>query len=88
MKKPLSLSLAVFLAFIPASLFAQAFLDVESGAAFTGYNDVRIPSGTGDLVSLKTDIDSAPAYALRVRAGYTFGGHHTLLALADRKSVV
>jgi hypothetical protein len=81
------MSLVVFLAFAPAAAFAQAFLDVESGAAFTGYNDLRIPSGTGDLVSLKTDIESAPAYALRVRAGYAFGGRHTVLALAAPLSV-
>lgn len=60
---------------------------MESGAAFTGYNDLRIPSGTGDLLSLKTDIASSPAYALRVRAGYTFGGRHTVLALAAPLSV-
>ncbi len=87
MEKSLALSLAVFLAFVPASLFAQAFLDGGRGVDFTGYNDVRIPSETGDLISLKSDTDSAPAYALRVRAGYTFGGRHTVLALAAPLSV-
>ncbi len=57
------------------------FLDVEMGAAFTGYNDVRIPSETGDMISLATDTDSDPAVALRVRGGYTFGDRHTVLAL-------
>lgn len=82
MGKPRFLGIVAMLALVPASLFGQAFLDVEGGAAFTGYNDVRIPSGSGDLVSLKTDIASAPALALRVRTGYTFGGRHTVLALA------
>lgn len=66
----------------PAAVHAQGFVDVESGAAFTGYNDVRIPSETGTLISLKTDIVSEPAFVLRVRAGYTFGGRHTVMVLA------
>lgn len=53
------------------------FLDVEMGAAFTGYNDVRIPSKTGDTISLATDINSDPALVLRVRGGYTFVDRHT-----------
>jgi len=57
------------------------FLDVEMGAAFTGYNDVRIPSETGDTISLATDTNSEPAVALRVRGGYTFADRHTVLAL-------
>jgi len=57
------------------------FLDVEMGAAFTGYNDVRIPSETGDTISLATDTNSDPALALRVRGGYTFADRHTVLAL-------
>ncbi len=60
---------------------AQAFLDVEGGAAFTGYNDVRIPAETGTRLSLSDDLSSDPAAALRLRLGYTFAGRHTATVL-------
>lgn len=60
---------------------AQFFLDVESGAAFTGYNDVRIPADTGTRLSLAEDLAAEPALALRVRLGYTFAGRHTATVL-------
>jgi hypothetical protein len=60
----------------------DGFIDIEAGAAFTGYNDVRIPSESGTMVSLKTDTVSDPAFALRVRIGYTFGERHTVFAFA------
>lgn len=87
MKKILFSMLLAFVAADPVPVYAQGFIDVESGVAFTGYNDARIPSETGTLVSLKTDIPSTPAFALRVRAGYTFGGRHTFLVLAAPLSV-
>ncbi len=65
-----------------SALSAQAFVDIEGGAAFTGYNDVNIPSGTGTMISLKDDTASTNALALRIRVGYTFADRHTVLALA------
>jgi hypothetical protein len=62
--------------------YAQGFLEVESGAAFTGYNDVRIPSDTGSDISLADDTPPNPAFALRVRVGYTFADRHTFMILA------
>ena len=62
-------------------LWADGFLEVEGGAAFTGYNDLRIPSDTGSNVSLATDTVSDPAFAFRVRGGYTFGDRHTVMVL-------
>jgi len=65
-----------------SALHAQAFVDIEGGAAFTGYNDVSIPAESGSRISLKDDTASDPALALRVRAGFTFAGRHTVTALA------
>ena len=73
-------SLCVFL-LGAMGLYADGFLEVETGAAFTGYNDVRIPSDTGTKISLATDTVSAPAFAFRVRGGYTFGERHTIMLL-------
>jgi hypothetical protein len=62
-------------------LYADGFIELEGGTAFTGYNDVRIPSETGTLVSLATDTIPEPTFAFRVRGGYTFADKHTLMAL-------
>jgi hypothetical protein len=62
--------------------YAEGFLEVEAGSAFTGYNDVRIPSDTGSMISLATDTPPDPAFAFRVRGGYTFAGRHSLMVLA------
>jgi len=74
---------ALFISFLGAlsPAAAQVFLDVEGGAAFTGYNDVRIPADSGTRLSLAEDLRSDPALALRLRLGYTFGGRHTATAL-------
>jgi hypothetical protein len=69
-------------------LNAQAFVDVETGVAFTGYNDVAIPSDTGTKISLKDDTSSNYALALRIRAGYTFANRHTVFVLAAPLTVL
>jgi hypothetical protein len=61
---------------------ADGFIELEAGVAFTGYNDVQIPSDTGTRLSLADDTNSEPALALRVRAGYTFADRHTVMFLA------
>jgi len=62
-----------------AGLFhAQAFLDLEAGPAFTGYNNLAIPATTGTRISLKDDIVSDPALSVRVRVGYTLADRHTV----------
>ncbi len=69
--------LSVILVFTVIPLGAQAFIDVETGAAFSGYNDVRIPSDTGTRFSLSGETPSAPVPVVRIRAGYTFADCHT-----------
>jgi hypothetical protein len=73
---------ALLLMVFTGSARAEGFLDLECGVVFTGYNDVRIPDNTGTKISLKNDISSRPALALRFRTGYTFGGRHSVLILA------
>jgi hypothetical protein len=62
--------------------YAEGFIELEAGVAFTGYNDVQIPSDSGTRLSLAEDTNSEPALALRVRAGYTFADRHTVMFLA------
>jgi hypothetical protein len=66
---------------LASSAQAQAFIDVEGGVAFTGYNDVAIPADTGSTISLKNDISSDPARVFRMRIGYTFRGRHMVSVL-------
>jgi len=63
------------------AVVAQAFVDVESGAVFTGYNDVRISGDEGSLFSLKNDLNASPSAFVRVRAGYTIKSRHTISLL-------
>lgn len=63
------------------SLKSQVFLDVETGIAVSGYNDVRIPGDGGTFFSLKDDIGAKPDVFYRLRAGYTFSDRHTLSIL-------
>jgi hypothetical protein len=72
---------ATFLFAILSFAPAQAFVDVEGGVAFTGYNDLAIPADTGTKFSLSDEITSDPAVAMRLRLGYTFAGRHTVTAL-------
>ena len=60
---------------------AQAAVDFETGAVFTGYNDVRIPGDEGTRFSLKDDLKSNPAFFYRIRLSYTIKSRHTLSLL-------
>lgn len=62
-------------------LNAQAFIDVESGALFSGYNDVRIPGDGGTKISLSSDLEVDPSFFYRFRAGYTINSKHTISVL-------
>ncbi|HRY54839.1 MAG TPA: hypothetical protein P5142_09470 [Spirochaetia bacterium] len=75
-------SALVSLCFLGAfSLRAEGFLEVEAGAAFTGYNDLRIPADSGSKISLADDTRPDPAFAFRVRGGYSFADRHSILVL-------
>ncbi len=81
MKHARTLFLTVFGLLCASAAGAQAFVDIEGGVAFTGYNDVAIPAETGTKISLATDTVAAPAPAARVRFGSVFGGRHTVSVL-------
>jgi len=60
---------------------AQAIIDFETGAVFTGYNDVRIPGDKGTLFSLKDDLKAKTKIFYRLRASYTIKSRHTFSLL-------
>ncbi len=56
-------------------------VDVENGAAISGYNDVRIPGDTGTMFSLTDDLASDTTYFWRLRADLRIAPKHVLSAL-------
>ena len=57
-------------------------IDVENGAAISGYNNLRIPGDSGTTFSLTDDLSSDPAYYWRLRADFRVAPKHVLSALA------
>lgn len=60
---------------------AQLSVDLESGAAVFGYNDVRIPGNTGSLFSIAKDLSSNPVPFFRGRIQYDIGKRHSVSLL-------
>lgn len=62
-------------------LHAQWVLNLESGAAFSGYNDVRIPGDEGTLIDV-SDLEGGGITSFyRIRLSYTLNEKHTFSAL-------
>lgn len=68
-----------------ATLFAAPVhrfeIDIESGAALSGYNDIRIPNNTGTLISFSEELETEPAWFVRGRLTYHFNRKHSLSLL-------
>jgi hypothetical protein len=76
-----SISILLLVFSLSISVKAQASIDFESGAVFTGKNDVRIPGNQGTLFSLKDDLVSKTAFFYRIRLSYNIKSHHTISLL-------
>lgn len=61
--------------------FSQKFIDIESGLAFSGYNDVQIPRSTGTLISLYNELKPNPTLFVRGRFGYLINNRHWISLL-------
>ncbi len=64
-----------------SSIKAQALMDLETGAVFAGYNDVRIPGDEGTFFSLKDDLIPKAEFFYRLRLNYTIKSRHTFSLL-------
>ncbi|MBI5068025.1 MAG: hypothetical protein HZB56_07280 [Deltaproteobacteria bacterium] len=68
--------LAAALLSLPAAAGAATpWVDLETGGAWSIYNDVRIPGNSGKAFSLTDDLATSPAPYTRVRLGVTLGRH-------------
>ena len=72
-----SVSLIIFIIH-SAPVFSQVVLDIETGAVFSGYNDIRIPGDEGTLFSLSEELKSDPGIFYRIRVIYDFNDRHHL----------
>ncbi len=57
---------------------AQIELDFETGATFSGYNDVRIPGDGGTLFSFSEELETDSDIFFRIRLFYDFNERHHL----------
>ncbi|MBK8038413.1 MAG: hypothetical protein IPK22_14965 [Verrucomicrobiaceae bacterium] len=73
-----SLFIASLLLCFTLAARADYSVDFESGAVWTGANDIRIPADTGTLFSLSDDLKSDPTAFFRTRATYHLGLHHDI----------
>jgi hypothetical protein len=75
--------LVVSLVGLVAPIAAQAKwqVDLESGLAISGYNNVRIPGNTGTKLSLSRDLDIDQTVFWRARLSRMFGDKHSLSIL-------
>jgi hypothetical protein len=75
----------IFLLLLTGALCADAFprieLDIESGAAIVGYNDVQIPKTTGTLISFSEELETDPAFFVRGRLTYYFNKNNLVSVL-------
>ncbi|KPK73236.1 hypothetical protein AMJ87_02480 [candidate division WOR_3 bacterium SM23_60] len=74
----------VFVLFILGA-FADALprfeFDIESGAALSGYNDIRIPNTGGTLISFSEELETDPAWFIRGRLTYYFNKRNSISIL-------
>jgi len=73
-----NLYIVFFLLLTFSNAYSQWFIDVETGPAFSGYNNVAIPRDTGTRFSLSKDLKTDSAFFFRLRLGYQIGQKHTL----------
>jgi len=75
----------IFILLLTGALFADAAqrfeFDIESGAALSGYNDIRIPNATGTLISFSEELETEPAWFVRGRLTYYFNKRNSISVL-------
>lgn len=83
MMKPCLIFIAViFLSILTAgTVYADWSVDIESGMAFSGYNDVRIPGNTGTKISLSQDLVAKSTEFVRLRFTKILSDRHNLSLL-------
>ncbi len=80
------LMMSIFLIALPAGITAlpsvSYWIDAETGAAFTGYNNVQIPPDEGTRFSLADDLSPGTVWFYRLQAGTNIGRHSIFVLYA------
>lgn len=63
--------------------FCSFGIDFENGAAFSGYNDVKIPGDTGTEFSLYDELKTDPGYFFRAKLFYKLNNKHKFWLFAS-----
>lgn len=79
--RPITCFSILFFIFLVPPAFSQLQLDIETGAVFSGYNDVRIPGDVGTKFSLSEELEADPEFFYRIRIFYDFNDRHHIGAL-------
>jgi hypothetical protein len=77
----ISIIALVIAAALPHEARAQVDLDIETGVAISGYNDVRVPGKGGTDISLSEELEADAEVFYRIRVLYHFNERHHLGAL-------
>ncbi|MCB2204824.1 hypothetical protein KQI65_08740 [bacterium] len=75
------ISALLLISVLPRDARAQVDLDIETGVAISGYNDVRVPGKGGTDISLSEELEADPTAFYRIRVLYHFSERHHLGAL-------
>jgi len=54
-----------------ADAYSRLDIDFETGAVFSGYNDIRIPNETGTDISFSEELKTDPTYFVRTKINYS-----------------
>jgi hypothetical protein len=71
----------VLLLALSTPAFSQFMFDIEGGAAFSGYNKIRIPGDDGTYFNAHETLDPNSSAVIRLRAGYRINNRHNIFVL-------
>jgi hypothetical protein len=84
MKFMVRIVIVLLLAFISgyAGAYSRLDIDFETGAVFSGYNDIRIPNETGTDISFSEELKTDSTYFIRTKINYSINDKHNFAIFA------
>jgi len=85
MKTIAAVVIVILLAFIYTEYgetYSKLDIDFETGIAFSGYNDIRIPNKTGTDISFSEELETDSTYFIRGKVNYCISDRHNFAIFA------